>query len=150
MAAPPQDLLTAAEAFDGDGADIEILLNEKVVEFDGEGRKVVLRRLVYEVIDIDNASGWGEISASWAPWYQERPEITARIIGPGGSVSTLDPNDLVEVHPEDGDDPVMYSDLLKLRGPLPNLVDGAVVERVVVVHDHKPFSAPVILGGQSA
>src|SRR5262249_11893551 len=96
--------------------------------FDAEGRRTLTWRRVYRVLDAkavtkDYSDAW----AYWSPWYQERPELRARVIGPDGTVRELDPATISE-SPVSQIAQDLYSDTRVLVAPLPGFVTGAVVE----------------------
>src|SRR5207249_8943795 len=69
---------------------------------------------------------------------QKRPVIRAPVIAPAASVHELDPKTTEEAA-HSGLDPKVYSDWKRLRGPLPSIIEGAVVETVVEVEDTAPI-----------
>lgn len=80
-------------------------------------------------------SQWAVIATSWAPWHREQPKLTATVTRPDGSVYTLDPKTL-EVSGTSDRDTQTFSDRRQVRGPLPALVVGAVVETVIEHTEH--------------
>jgi transglutaminase-like putative cysteine protease/tetratricopeptide (TPR) repeat protein len=115
---------------------IELLRTEYRLEENGSFTSTVHQR--YKVLSDQAVQGWGDTGASWSPWYMDRPVVTATVTSPGGAVSKLDPSTLSETaaYPEAPD---VYGDSRVLRGPLPNVKVGSVVDEVVVIHTKRPF-----------
>ena len=67
------------------------------------------------------------LSSGWAPWYEDKPTLRARVVAPGGRVFTLDPK-TIETSGVSGGDEAVYSDRQMVRAPLPGVAVGAVVE----------------------
>lgn len=126
-----------------DGSGIDVLLEEAVVAFDAQGRATTTYRLVYRAVTREGAERWGEVARAWAPWYQARPEIRARVIGQDGAVHALDPATLVEAGLGD-EAQGLYGDRRVLKGPLPAVDAGTIVEEVETVRD----TAPLFEAGQ--
>ncbi|MGH9695775.1 MAG: DUF3857 domain-containing transglutaminase family protein, partial [Bryobacteraceae bacterium] len=83
------------------------------------------------------------VSASWAPWYQDRPVIHARVLTTDGAEHDLDPKSLSE-GPLSEDSPNVYEDGRDYHGPLPAVGIGSVVEEEFILKDHDPeFAAGV-------
>lgn len=138
---PAAVLAAAAELPAPDDAAVEVLLSTSEESFDEEGLAVSRRRLVYRLLDPSALDGgWSTVEVRWAPWYQERPEVRARVIAAGGTVRELDPSALTEAALP-GSDPSMFEDTRQLRAPLPGLAVGAVVETETVVRRQRPFFA---------
>lgn len=134
--APPWDrpfspdvaaLHAAAAALEPVEEGVQVLLEEVVVRFDGDGGREVGRRLVYRIDSEWAVDGWGQVLADWEPWYQERPEVRARVITADGAERWLDPETIVE-EPREGASTLLLSDALVLRAPLPGVEVGALVE----------------------
>lgn len=138
MTATPAELLDAAKASTNAG-DVDVLADDRIVIITADGRREVHRRLVFEVLTRDGADQFGTIAAEWADWYQERPALDARVITPTGEVVLFRQADVAEGR-DDGKG-LILSDTHTLRGPLPGLVPGAVVERTIVTREHAPFLA---------
>ena len=134
----PAAILRAAAAGPRPTAPVEILLDEAKAAFDAEGRRTLFWRRVYRVLDAKAAGKMYETAwAHWSPWFQDRPELRARVIGPGGSVTELDPRTISE-SPVTQMEKDLYSDSKLLVAPLPGFVDGAVVERLLRSVDRTP------------
>ena len=134
-------LLAAAAAVEHeDDASVVVLLEEGHVRFDAEGRQTYRRRLVYRIVSQARSERWSRVAALWAPWYQARPEIRARVVTAGGDVHWLDPATLTEL-PRYEDSPNVLSDWLQVRAPLPAVGVGAVVEEEILFRDLEPVFA---------
>ena len=130
FATDPKALLAAAEAIPAGEAGVVILLDEATHSFDEKGGSVSTQRFLYRIADESAVSGWGSVNAPWAPWYQQRPVIQARVVSKDGSVHTLDANALIEAPaPEESLD--IFSDNRIIRAPLPAIGVGSVVEQLI-------------------
>jgi tetratricopeptide (TPR) repeat protein len=123
LAEPKEVLKAAAAAAAGDEkADVVVLLEEARYRVQTEG----------------GAQRWATIGTEWAPWYEERPELRARVVGPTGQAHLLDPRTIAEAGVSD-DDPELFSDRKRLRAPLPGLKVGAVVEQEIRSLEKAPY-----------
>lgn len=133
LTADPQAVMAAAEKIPAGEADMVILLDETRHTFDERGRGTVTQRFVYRVIAESAVERWSTITAPWAPWYQEKPIIQARVITKDGTVHALDEKALVEsASPEESLD--IFSDNRVIRAPLPAVATGSVVEQLITYH----------------
>jgi len=114
--------------------DATILLYDLRFAFDESGRMAETNRLIYRVENQDGVENWSEVSAQWQAWYQDRPEIKARVITSEGVVHWLDPKTLNDF-PVHEKAPDVYSDERKYGGPLPAIAPGAIVEEEWIVRD---------------
>jgi tetratricopeptide (TPR) repeat protein len=117
---------------------VQVLFESARFDVDSESRVVYRFTAVYRVDAPGAIDGWSEVSRTWRRWYQERPQIFARVLTPDGKEHRLDPADIGEFAPED-DGSNVYGDERTLRGPLPAVEVGAVIEETHVVRDHRPF-----------
>ncbi len=139
FSADPAALLAEAKATPApDGEDIQVFIEETTLSFDEQGRRLTRIRTVYRILTEAGARAWANSSLAWSPWYQERPRLEARVISPDGRVSTLDPVTLSEGPAAQGDSD-SFSDRRVLRGPLPAIGVGAVVEELAEHREHRPF-----------
>jgi tetratricopeptide (TPR) repeat protein len=139
--AEPKAVLSAARAAAGDTrADVVVLLDEARYTFDERGRSDLRYKLVYLVLTEAGAREWASVGTLWAPWYEERPVMQARVVTPAGEAHVLDPKTIGEV-PVAEDDPELMTDRKRLRAPLPAVVPGAVVEEEVRSVDREPYFA---------
>lgn len=130
FSADPKALLAAAEGIPAGESGVVVLLDEATHMFDERGGSVSTQRILYRIVNDSAIDEWGSVNARWAPWYQERPQIQARIITKDGSVSTLDGSALVEAPaPEESLD--IFSDNRVIRAPLPAVAVGSVIEQLI-------------------
>ncbi|HSA92136.1 MAG TPA: DUF3857 domain-containing protein [Terriglobales bacterium] len=124
-------------------ADIDavVLLDEEEYEFDPEGRLLHRRHNLYRILDQGAVESWDSVGGYYEPWHQERPVIRARVISGDGAVHWMDPQTLDDA-PVKGDSPQVYDDRRILRGPLPAVAAGSVVEIEAVTRETVPFFAP--------
>jgi transglutaminase-like putative cysteine protease len=119
------------------GTPAVILFEEARYRFEPGGRLTYRFRKLYKVLNQDGATGFGSVEMPWSPWFEERPVIRARVLGADGKLHQLDPATLsVAAAPASGQ---IYSDRQVLRGPLPAMAPGAVVEIEIVNVDREPF-----------
>jgi tetratricopeptide (TPR) repeat protein len=141
LAAEPREVLkAAAAAAAGATSDVVILYEEGHFSFDAEGRCDHRYRLVYLIRTDAGAREWASLGTQWAPWYEERPVIRARVITPDGRAHDLDPKTVGEA-PVSENSAQTYSDRRRLGGPLPAVAAGAVVEEEVRTVDKAPLFA---------
>lgn len=139
FSASPAELLQADASVPlPDDPGVVVLLRAGSYEFDAQGRAVYGYHLIYRVRSQEAVRGWSSVSRSWRPWYQDRPEVRARVIAPDGTEHRLDPATLGEYSVSESG-PDLYGDTKKLSGPLPAVTVGSVVEEYHVVRDREPF-----------
>ncbi|MCL4523463.1 MAG: DUF3857 domain-containing protein [Acidobacteria bacterium] len=139
LSADPQAVLKAAASVEAKpGEDAVVLFEEYRFEFEADGRKTRTWRMVYRVASEAGAQNWASIQNDWQPWNQDRPEIRARVITRDGAVHNLDPKTLTEAGVGEEDKNV-YSDRRMLKGPLPAVAIGSVVEAETVLRERAPF-----------
>ncbi len=144
MQAEPQALLDAAAERVGDQA-LEILFEDVRIVF-GEDRTVAREQhMVYLLRDPSAAPYWTRVDASWAPWFQARPSMEARVVRPDGKTFTLDASTIVEEAARDSD-ATLLDDRRVAYAPLPQLTAGSVVEIVITDRPTGAFGP----GGASA
>lgn len=117
---------------------VDLLLLEQRLRLESDGRRTITRRMIFRPLSRAVAEYWGQVQVPYAPWYQARPEIRARVITDDGKAHLLDAKTIAE-SPLGGDDLRIYSDRRLLRGPLPAVEVGAVVETVFTIRDEQPF-----------
>jgi len=126
---------TLPNPFDRD-ADVEVLLEETSYVFDEAGGRDSTTRVVFRVLTRTGAEQWATVGAEWSPWLEDRPEVKARVISAGGSERAFDPATLAE---ETGQGPPeSFSDRKAVRGPLPGMAPGVVVEELISIKHHRP------------
>ncbi len=139
---PAAELLAAANAVPApDKGGVIVLMEEGNFTFDAEGRCISRYRTVYRILTQAGAKEWAAISWGWAPWFQERPVLRARVVSPDGVEHLLSPETISDA-PERQDSSTVYSDRRVVQAPLPAVAVGAVVEQEVTVRENSPsFSA---------
>ena len=138
FSANPNAVIEAAQSLvDPDEAGVVVLLDERKFVLDAASRVVEKRRLVYRIGRAD-AEGWSAVEAVWRPWRQLRPEIRARVITLDGRELQLSQDTIAEA-PLAEFSRETFGDARLLRGPLPALTAGAVVEAETVLIDTEPF-----------
>jgi tetratricopeptide (TPR) repeat protein/transglutaminase-like putative cysteine protease len=113
-----------------------VLLDERRITLDASNRATETRRLLYR-IGMGEPENWSNLAVAWRPWYQERPTIRARVITAAASQVELDRKTITEspLGESSGD---TFNDARVLRGPLPAIAPGAIVETQVVLKDIRP------------
>lgn len=137
---PPSLLAAASSAAPVKDAEAHVLLDETDVQIDADGRRVRRQRYVFVVLTPEGADDWCVFGSNWAGWYEDRPDIDARVITPDGVVHPLDKAHIAEAA-DAGSDPLVLSDVRVVRAPLPALVPGSVVEETITTREHDAFLA---------
>jgi len=75
----PKELIAAAEKVPSD-AGFVVLLDEAHYSFEADGKSHTTQRHMYRVIDDSAVDGLGTIEVPWAPWYNDRPTVQARVV----------------------------------------------------------------------
>jgi tetratricopeptide (TPR) repeat protein len=118
-----------------------ILLDAVRYEFDERQCVRVTLHRIYRIDTTAAIDRHGQVETSWEPRRQERPTIRARVVTPDGrehpfDTATLDDDALPDA------DMRIFNDLRLLRGPLPAIGVGSVVELEIVTNDlEAPFSS---------
>lgn len=146
--ASPAELLAAARAAPADAP--SMLRHERDTSFDAQGRATVRDHRVWIVRDPDGDGDGDEdgdapmVSAPYRPSYQDPPVIRARVIGPTGGVTQLEPAQIEEAPPSatagNG-----VADRRFRFGRFRDVKPGSVVESEVVTRDREP-----VIGGGGA
>ena len=126
------------------GSDVVVLCDEDSYVFDGDGKSVRKSYFAYKVLSQRGAENWDEFSVHWEPWHDQKPTVRVRVISADGTVHALDPKTLKDETATDEEDKV-YSDARVLRGPLPAISVGALVEEEDTVAETAPFFAAGIV-----
>ncbi|NOZ95389.1 MAG: DUF3857 domain-containing protein [Acidobacteria bacterium] len=138
VVAPVAEVLAAARRnAPPEGADVQVFLREQRVSLDEHGRELRTWTLVYRLLTRTGVEEWGSTEQLWEPWHQERPVPRVRVILPSGSVHELDPATITDSPAADGAARV-YDDRRVLRGPIPAMVPGAIVEESWRVKESVP------------
>ena len=89
------------------------------------------------LMSAEAAQASSRVERAFAPWREARPEIRARVVGPDGAVTALEPGALAEAPLADaGGRP--SSPRREVSGTIPGVRSGAVVEQVTVVRETAP------------
>jgi tetratricopeptide (TPR) repeat protein len=116
---------------------LEILLREEKLGLDGQGGSVNASRLVVRPLSAEGVRSASVVFANWQPWLQERPEIRARVVSPSGEEYVLDAATLSEAPFEPA--PGIMTDQRVVRGPLPGVDQGSIVEILITTRAHDAF-----------
>lgn len=115
-----------------------VLLESDSYAFDVAGRMTYRHHIVYRLETKEGVDDWAEIRIRWSPWYQNPPEIKARVIAPDGKVTTLDQKTITD-GPAREDSEDTYTDDRIHKVPLPAIAVGVIVEEETVTSDKQPF-----------
>jgi len=138
FSASPADITAAAAKITAEKfAPVTVLYEEEKDVLDPAGRVTNTHRLVYRIETQAAIDSWSEASVEWEAFYQQQPEIHARVIRPDGSAVELDQKTLTDV-PAQNEGDGTYSDERIHKAPLPALAVGAIVEETIRV-DKDPF-----------
>ena len=128
MSAPPAEVLAAAGAVKAPAdTPVVILFEETVHSYEDAHRSHHRYRQVYKILSQHGIEGWDRLSSGWAPWYEDKPALRARVVVPGGRTFGLDPK-TIETSGMSGGDEAVFSDRQLVRAPIPGVAVGAVVE----------------------
>lgn len=128
MSAPPTEVLAAAAAVKTPAdTPVVILFEEMVHSYEDAHRSHHRYRQVYKILSQHGIEGWDRLSSGWAPWYEDKPALRARVVVPGGRTFGLDPK-TIETSGLSGGDEAVFSDRQMVRAPIPGVAVGAVVE----------------------
>jgi hypothetical protein len=119
-----------------EGADSEILFKEAAYVVDAKGRCTFRERTVVRLLSAAGVGAWQELNRAWAPWYQDRPGLRARVIDADGKAHDLDPKTIAE-GPAGDESLELYSDRRIVRAPLPSLAAGAIVEEEYEIRERQ-------------
>ena len=119
------------------GADADVLLEEHEIRIDGDGRRTMSHHLIVRVLSDIGVTQWGTFGAWYTPWRMQRPLLRARSISPAGEVNSLDSATLV-VAPAKPGSPIEFDDARVLRGPVPGVRQGSIVETLAVTTETAP------------
>ncbi len=103
-----------------------------------DGRVEETSRVVYRVDRQQSAEAFSSVNRPYQPWFQEKPELRARVITPDGTVHWLDVKTISD-SPVRQIDANIYSDAHLIRAPLPSMSAGAVIEYEFRVRDKTPL-----------
>jgi len=115
-----------------------VLMERDAYTFDADGRATYRHFIVYRIETQAGVEEWSETHTEWEPWYQDQPDIQARVIGPDGKVSILDQKTITD-GPANEENEDTYTDARVRKAPLPGMGVGAIVEEETTVTDKQPF-----------
>lgn len=125
-------------ALGASGYPVEVLEARARYVFSADGAQTHTETVRYRILSMDDLGPWAAVSATWSPWFQARPELSAKVTRLSGASFELDLQTASEAPVESGQRG-LYTDRRRLEAPLPGLATGAIVERTVVVKDTQPF-----------
>jgi tetratricopeptide (TPR) repeat protein len=138
FSAKPAELLNASQAAGGaDKSTTIVFLEERTISLDASHRMVDTHRFVLRLGSKD-AEPWSAIEETWSPWRQQKPTLRARVITPDGREIQLDQKTLSEAPVGQAADTV-FGDARVVRGPLPGLSPGALIELQTITRDTAPL-----------
>lgn len=117
-----------------------VILRHVRIRFDEQGRRSLERHEIIHCLSTNAVDTWSILAAEWSPWFQNRPEMRARVVASDGSVSQIDPATITEVAADDVVDHVL-DDRRKLQAALPNMAPGCIVERTIRIDEARPFAS---------
>jgi tetratricopeptide (TPR) repeat protein/transglutaminase-like putative cysteine protease len=115
-----------------------VLFERDAYTFEADGRSTYKHSIIYRIETQVGVEDWSETHSQWEPWYQNQPDIQARVIGPDGKVSTLDQKTITD-GPASEENEDTYTDTRVRKAPLPGMAVGAIVEEETTVTDKQTF-----------
>jgi tetratricopeptide (TPR) repeat protein len=134
----PKELVAAAEKVASGDAGFVVLLDEANYSFEADGKSHTTQRHMVRILDDSAIEGLGTIEVPWAPWYNDRPTVQARVVSKDGTVHTLDAKAITEAPAREDLD--IFSDNRVLRAPLPGVAVGSVIEYVIEFNGNNPIA----------
>ena len=116
------------------------LHDEQHYDFDEHQRLTLTTHKIYRIDAASAVADFGQVRAVWDPSRQLRPRIRARVVTKDGREHQFDPATLNDESASDRD-PLIFEDTRLLRGPLPAIAPGSVVEFEAIITDQEPFFA---------
>ncbi len=117
---------------------VTVLFEREAYVIDADGRVDYRHTMIYRIEDQAAIDGWSQVAARWEPWFQNMPEVHARVIDPDGKVSELDQKTVAD-GPANEDEEQTYTDDRIRKAPLPGLKVGSIVEEEIRIADKQPF-----------
>ena len=137
LVASPAEIQAAAKFPAEPLTEATIFFERDSFTLDTAGRMIYRHDLIFRIETEDGVKNWSEIRVGWSPWYQDAPEIRARVIAPDGKVSVLDPKTITD-GPAREDSEDTYTDARIRKVPLPASAVGVIVEQETVSRDRQP------------
>jgi len=147
FAASPDEIKAAAAKVPAEPlTEATVFFERDSFTLDADGRVIYRHDLIFRIETEDGVKNWSEIRLGWSPWYQDAPEIRARVIAPDGKVSVLDPKTITD-GPAREDSEDTYTDARIRKVPLPASAVGVIVEQETVRTDRQSnFSGGIAYG----
>ena len=117
---------------------VVILLEDHRYVVDKQSRTSSKIRKVYRIRKKSAVDYWASIEQEFQPWYEQKPQVRARVIGPEGKIHWLDPKTIAE-SPARNYDLDIFSDRRVIRAPLPAVEVGSVVEYEITIREKLPL-----------
>src|SRR5258708_17646303 len=124
FSAEPKALLAAAHKVEAKDLNVVYLLDEATFSFEADGRTKSVWHQIQHVVTADGVGDAGTLSAWWAPWYDDKPTLAARVIAKDSTIHTLDPKAITEATAEEQED--IFSDQRVLPAPLPAVPEESI------------------------
>jgi len=138
FAASPAEIQAAAAKIHAEAlTEATIFFERDSFTLDAVGRMIYRHDLILRIETEDGAKNWSEIRAGWSPWYQDAPEIRARVIASDGKVTVLDPKTITD-GPAREESEDTYTDARVRKVPLPAVTVGVIIEQETVSTDRQP------------
>jgi tetratricopeptide (TPR) repeat protein len=134
----PKELVAAAEKVSSGDVGFLVLLDEANYSFEADGKSHTTQRHIFRVVDDSAVEGLGTIEVPWAPWYNDRPTVAARVVSKDGTVHMLDAKAIIEAPAREDLD--IFSDNRVLRAPLPGVAVGSIIEYVIEFNGNSPIA----------
>jgi tetratricopeptide (TPR) repeat protein len=149
LSASPAEIQAAAAKIPAEPfTEATVFFERDAFTLDADGRMTYRHTMIMRMETQEGVKNWSEIRVGWSPWYQEIPEIRARVIASDGKVTVLDPKTITDGPArEDGED--TYTDARVRKVPLPAAAVGSIVEQETVSTDKEPLFAGGIRYGNS-
>ena len=119
-------------ALEGSRQPIELLERRWRYRFEPDGRQVQTLTERYLVRSMEGLGPWAAVSATWSPWFQGRPELSASVTAPRGVAVQLDPSTASEM-PVESEQGRMYTDRRRLEAMLAAFDEAAESQLQVIV-----------------
>ena len=91
LSAPADAIRELSRSVPAGDAAVQVLHESARFEVDASSRVTYRFTAVYRVDTPGAVEGWSEVNRTWRSWYQERPELHARVLTPDGNEHRLDP-----------------------------------------------------------
>jgi tetratricopeptide (TPR) repeat protein len=117
---------------------VVVLLEDHRYTIDREGRTASTIRKVYRILKEDAIEDWASVEHDYQPWYEQLPQIRARVIGSDGAIHWLDAKTIAD-SPAREFDASIFSDSRVLRAPLPAIHVGSIVEYEIAIREKLPL-----------